>query len=88
MNKNEAHALLNAAKAGMFVQDHLINQALMATGDLAQCKRKMQRREKATHFAPAFSPEEPRPEPRPKEEVVIPSFPSIVHKPWSLECAT
>lgn len=83
MTNSEAHELLNAAKAGLWVSQLKITQALMATGDLSPCQRSMNEPEEVTHAVPTFEriPYEPMPE-KNKAEPYVMSLPKIVHKPW------
>ena len=76
MTKDDAHSLLNAAKAGLNVTLQEITDALWLTGDLDPLPKKSQEVIEITHAVPEFKRAMgPRVE-----------FPSvIVHKPFSLE---
>lgn len=45
MTKQQAHAILNAAKAGFNASEHVITLALMATGDLDDAKPRVAKRQ-------------------------------------------
>lgn len=84
MTKGEAHALLNAAKAGMWVSHLKITQALMVTGDFSPGKREVQDVLEVSRAVPSFekSPYEPMPEKNKRPPFVL-TLPKLIHKPWS-----
>lgn len=84
MSKQEAHELLNAAKAGMWFSHLKITQALMATGDFSPSKRTAQDVAEVTHAVPTFElmPVEPMPEKNKRPPFVL-TLPKLIHKPWS-----
>lgn len=84
MTRTEAHELLNAAQAGLEVCQQSITAALLVTGDLAPCQRKLQEVVEVTHAVPEFEPGDPSPIKGPRPVVVIPALPKIVHKPFEV----
>ena len=73
MNNTDAHILLNAAKAGAYVTQAQILEALKATGDLEPIKRTDNEPIEVTHAVPAFAP---------KARL---NLPKIVFEPWELK---
>lgn len=83
MTNQEAHELLNAAKAGVWFSQLKITQALMATGDFSPGKRTIQEVAEVTHAVPTFEPRpvEPMPEKNKRPPFVL-VLPKLIHKPW------